>query len=90
MLVVAIRREEVDVSYSDRNELERSNRGDALQGSLDQLMSMVPRADWRLILVNFLLKCISQGWNTSVQTLRSQGWVLRYKDNVLWVALKKS
>jgi hypothetical protein len=89
MIVVAIRREEVDVGYSVREALEREGRGETLQGSLDQLISAVPKAEWKLILVSFLLNCISIGWKTSVEKLRSQNWALRYKDNVLWAPLRK-
>jgi hypothetical protein len=89
MLVLAISKEEVKVGYSAREALERDRRGETLQGSLDQLISAVPKAEWKLILVNFLLNCIARGWKTSAEKLRLQAWVLRYKDDVLWAALKR-
>ena len=89
MLVIALRKEEVDVPYELKNRLEHEGRGDAIQGPLDHLISTLPQVQWNLVLSDFLLKCVAEGWNTSIENLRGQRWTLRYKDDILWVDLVK-
>jgi hypothetical protein len=89
MLVIAIRKEEVKVGYELEKTLERERGGDVFQGSLDQLISMTEGADWNLVLTDFLLECVAEGWHTFVGVLRGQKWNLGYKDNLLWADLSK-
>lgn len=87
--VVAVRKEEVEVSYDLKNKLEHEGLTGTLIGSLQHILSLLSHEKATLLITGFLLECIAQAWGVSVEMLEEQQWRLEYKDNVLWSDLSR-
>lgn len=89
MLVVATRKEEVDVDYEVRHRFEHEGTGNPLSGPLDAISDSANQKEGGLVLTEFLIKCVAEAWATSSEELRGQDWHLDWKDNILWAELKR-
>ena len=89
MILVAIRKEEVDINYDLRNRLEREGRREVFEGSLIELRSLDLAIKWDLVIISFLINCVAESWNVPADVLRGQKWYLNYKAEVLLGLLTK-
>lgn len=88
--VLAITKEEVNIRYSKKNDLEAAGKALPLEGPLNELRAQTPEDEWKLVLCEFVLQCLAEAWSMPIADLKSQTWFLDYKDDVLWSDLKKA
>lgn len=89
LLVVAIPLDEVDVGYEIKRSLEREVPGGIIKDTLDNVLAKASQDEKNLFLTRFLVQCIAEGWDTSIDLLRKQNWYLHYENNILWADLRK-
>lgn len=89
MIVVAIRKEEVQADYSLRDKLDREGLTGRLKGTLDYILTVVSGSRSDIVLTRFLLKCVAEAWGASDQMLAGQNWQFEYKADTLWAELSR-
>lgn len=87
--MVAVTKEEVKVDYSVRNRLDHNDVANPMIGELDSILEQADYEESKLVLTEFLIRCIAEAWSTSSEELRAQDWRLDYKESVLWAELRR-
>lgn len=89
-LLIAISTEEVNVQYDLEKQLERETNSISISGPLDSVLDRARQDRANLILTDFLVRCVSEGWGLPASALQNQRWVLDFKSNILWADLNKA
>ena len=87
-LIIAIRNEEVGVGYSDKPRLQVEH-GTTIVGHFEDILTEVAGKNIKLEILPFLLELIAEAWNTSINSLHRQTWVLDIEHDIFWCALER-
>jgi hypothetical protein len=87
--IIAISKEELEVSYPRRDAMDRAHRDGLIKAPLKELLSIAGASDKELIVTKFLIGEISKAWRVGPEKLLDQTWVLNYKDSILIADLRR-
>ncbi len=88
-LVIALRNEEIDLNYTEKEEIKREH-GETLTGGYHAILEQLPKSSIRLEILFFLLELIAEAWDTTVGALHRQTWNLDVDSEIFSCALERN